>query len=383
MMVKKTGDLPALTAAIKRYRKSGRTGTLRALLSVEQFLENMNQYFIVDVRSPLEYAEASIPGAVNIPLFDDQERAVVGTTYKQEGTDQAKMVGLSLVSPRLPKMVEKIISAAAGREIVLYCWRGGMRSRSIFTLLEALGYPVLQLVGGYKAFRRRVNKFLNDATVNVPVIVLNGLTGVGKTLVIKELQQMNAPALDLEAMANHRGSAFGSVGLGKPRSQKDFEALLFLEIHKCKDAPFLIVEGEGKCIGSVVIPEFFYQAMLDGQHILLETGLETRVERIVDEYRNVSVENTEDLATAVLALQKRLGKNKCEELAEQVRQGEFHYAATCLCTEYYDSYYKDSRRRHGDYLAVINVDDVSHGAKEVVAVINSYFQGRKEHHGTV
>jgi tRNA 2-selenouridine synthase len=356
---------------------------LKALLSVEQFLENLNTYFIVDVRSPGEYAEASIPGAVNIPLFNDQERAIVGTTYKQEGTDQAKMVGLSLVSPKLPEMVETILSAAAGREIVLYCWRGGMRSRSIFTLLNALGYPVLQLVGGYKAFRRRVNKFLNDGTDSATVIVLNGLTGVGKTLVIKELQQMNVPALDLEAMANHRGSAFGSVGLGKPRSQKDFEALLFLELYKCKDAPFLIVEGEGKCIGPVLIPEFFYQAMLDGRHILLSTGLETRVARIVAEYRDVSKENNDDLAAAVLALQKRLGKSKCEELAEQVRQGEFHQAAACLCTEYYDSYYKDSRRKQGDYLAVINVDDVSHGAREVLAVINSYFQGREAHHGTV
>lgn len=356
---------------------------MKSLLSVEKFLEDMDQYFIVDVRSPGEYAEASIPGAVNIPLFDDQERAVVGTTYKQEGTDQAKMVGLSLVSPKLPEMVETIISAAAGREIVLYCWRGGMRSRSIFTLLEALGYPVLQLVGGYKAFRRRVNKFLNDATVNAPVIVLNGLTGVGKTLVIKELQQMNAPALDLEAMANHRGSAFGSVGLGKPRSQKDFESLLFLELHKWKDATFLVVEGEGKSIGPVVIPDFFYQAMLEGKHILLETGLETRVERIVDEYRNVSKENTDDLAAAVMVLQKRLGKNKCEELAERVRQGEFHQAASSLCTEYYDGYYKDSRRKQWDYLAVINVDDVYHGAHQVLAVINSYFQGRGKHHGTV
>lgn len=355
---------------------------MKALLSVEQFLENMNKYLIVDVRSPGEYAEASIPGAINIPLFDDQERAVVGTTYKEDGTDQAKMVGLSLVSPKLPKLVESIVSAAAGREIVLYCWRGGMRSRSIFTLLEALGYQVLQLVGGYKAFRRRVNKFLNDATVNAPVIVLNGLTGVGKTLVIKELQQLNAPALDLEAMANHRGSAFGSVGLGKPRSQKDFESLLFLELHKHKDAPFLIVEGEGKCIGPVLIPDFFYQAMLEGQHILLETGLETRVERIVDEYRNVSAENTDNLAAAVLALQKRLGKNKCEELAERVRQGDFHHVAASLCTEYYDSYYKDSRRKHGDYLAIINVDNVSHGARDVLAKVNN-FRGREAQHGTV
>ncbi len=347
---------------------------MKALLSVDDFLENIDKYFLVDVRSPAEYTEASIPGAVNIPLLNNQERELVGTAYWQEGIEQAKMAGLSLVSVKLPELVESILSAAAGREIVLYCWRGGMRSHSIVTLLKALGYPALQLVGGYKAFRRRVNRFLNDPAITASVIVLNGLTGVGKTLVIKELQQLNMPALDLEAMANHRGSAFGSVGRGKPRSQKDFEALLFLDLYKLKDAAFLVVEGEGKCVGPVVIPDFFFQTMLGGQHILLEAALDTRVERIVDEYQGVLAENNAELAAAVMSLQKRLGKNKCAELAELVRQGEINSAASFLCEEYYDRYYRDSRRKQDDYLAIINVDDVCRGAREVLSVIDSYLQ---------
>src|SRR5690554_4672363 len=122
------------------------------VLHVEEFLENRNHYQLIDVRSPGEFQEAHIPGAVNVPLFTNEQRAQVGITYKQEGTDQAKRVGLQLIAPRLPDIVDDVLAAAGDREIVIYCWRGGMRSHSMCALLNALKYPVYQLVGGYKAF---------------------------------------------------------------------------------------------------------------------------------------------------------------------------------------------------------------------------------------
>ncbi|MDW7650175.1 MAG: tRNA 2-selenouridine(34) synthase MnmH [Bacillota bacterium] len=338
---------------------------MKSLLSVEQFLENRQQYYLVDVRSPGEFTKSSIPGAVNVPLFSDEERAEVGTAYWQEGADRAKLVGLSLVSSKLSKIVEDILEGAAGREIVLYCWRGGMRSRSVFSLLEALGYPVRQLVGGYKAFRRRVVAFFKDTKLDLPVYVLNGLTGVGKTLVIKKLLEKGAPALDLEGMANHRGSAFGAVGLGQSRSQKDFEALLFLAMYDLKNSPFLIVEGEGKRIGPVVLPDMLFAAMHHGHHILLEAGLDTRVERIVTEYHG-SATNRAELADAVYALQQKLGREQCEELAGLIRRGEYLPAAQKLCTDYYDLYYRDSRQKRTHYLAVVNVDDLDKGIAEIL-----------------
>ena len=291
---------------------------------------------------------------------------MLGAAYWQEGNEQAKMMGLSLAAPRLPQLVEKILACAAGREIVLYCWRGGMRSLSLLSVMEAMGYPVWQLQGGYKAFRRQVVSYFNNTKIQVPVFVLNGLTGVGKTLLLRELLSKGAPVLNLEEMANHRGSAFGAVGLGGSRSQKDFEALIFLALRDLQGALYLLVEGEGKKIGPVVLPDFFYQAMQQGPHLLLEAGLDQRVERILKEYAGMT-DNRQALTTAILALQKKLGREKCELLVAQINQGDYSSVARTLCTDYYDLYYRDSRREKGDYLAVINLNDLASAAQAVQA----------------
>lgn len=316
-----------------------------------------------------------MPGAVNIPLFDNEERADVGTVYHREGTDRAKRVGLSLAARKLPYIMETILDGAAGREILLYCWRGGLRSRSIFVVLDLLGYPVRQLQGGYKAFRRQVVNFF-DSEFTLPVFVLNGLTGVGKTLVIRELQAMGEPALDLEAMANHRGSVFGGIGLGEARSQKDFEALLFLALYDLGRTPYLIVEGEGKRIGPVRLPETFFRAMQDGSHILLEADLETRVSRTVDEYLKTAPGHTETLVAAVFSLEKRLGRVKCEELASEIRHGHMDKAARTLCADYYDRFYKDSRQNKEHYLCTVNVKDLRQGTLDVREAVRQFQASR-------
>lgn len=355
---------------------------MKSLLSVERFLENRERYFVVDVRSPGEYVKAHIPGAQNIPLFTDEERALVGTAYWKEGTDRAKLVGLSIVSPRLPRMVETILEAAAGREVVLYCWRGGMRSRSVISIMEALGFPAWQLIGGYKAFRRQVVKYFHNTRLNIPVFVLNGLTGVGKTRMIQTLLGMGAPALDLEGIANHRGSAFGAVGLGEPRSQKDFDALLFLALSDLKNAPYLIVEGEGKRIGPVIVPDFLYEAMRQGPHILLETSLAIRVRRILQEYYG-QLDNTEALVQAVLSLQKKMGREACEALAAQIRQGDLEAAARTLCTDYYDLYYRDSKQKKSHYLAVVDVADLQWGAGQIICIAERFLKEGEGNHGAI
>ena len=344
-------------------------------LRVEEYTENTDRYQLIDVRSPGEYEEAHIPGAVNVPLFTDEERAQVGTVYRHEGTDQAKQVGLELVSQRLPEIMQQILAAADGKEIVLYCWRGGMRSRSMCSFMDALQFPVWQLVGGYKAFRRYINNFHHDRTISVPVFVLNGLTGVGKTLLLARLKSRGLPTIDLESMANHRGSAFGSVGLGPARSQKDFEALLAYALMEYKNAPCLIVEGEGKRIRAVHVPDYFFFAMNEGPHILLEADLEVRVERIVAEYQ--SIDTSDELAAAVCSLQKKLGKVKCEELEGQIREGKYHQVVMELCRDYYDLYYRDSQKNTDNYLACVNVNDLEFGTEAVISVIKEYLKNKK------
>ncbi|HZK25125.1 MAG TPA: tRNA 2-selenouridine(34) synthase MnmH [Oscillospiraceae bacterium] len=356
---------------------------MKRQLTVEQLLAEREHFYLADVRSPKEYAEAHIPGAANIPLLENEERALVGITYKDEGTDRAKQVGLSLVAPRLPQMIEKIRRQAKGKKVVIYCWRGGTRSRSICAIMEALNYPVWQLQGGYKAFRRYIHSYLSQATVTMPVFVLNGLTGVGKTHIIKILQQQGYPALDLEGMANHRGSAFGAVGLGQARSQKDFEALLALFLLEHHAASYLVIEGEGKRIGSATLPDFLFQAMEEGQHLLLEADVAVRVGRIVEEYQG-RADHLGDLAEAVKTLSRKLGKAKSEELASLIRQGELETVVKTLCTDYYDHYYSDSRQGREKYLAVVSVNELNKGAAEILTIINDYlaaqpgFVGREE-----
>ncbi|MCR3922747.1 MAG: tRNA 2-selenouridine(34) synthase MnmH [Firmicutes bacterium] len=344
---------------------------MKALLSVDQLITNRARYYVVDVRSPSEYAQAHIPGAVNVPLLDNEERVQVGTTYWEEGTDRAKEVGLSLVAPRLPQMIEKILQAAESKEVVIYCWRGGTRSRSVCSVMEALNYPVWQLAGGYKGFRRYIHNYLDEKKLDVPIFVLNGLTGVGKTRVIHILQAQGAPALDLEGLANHRGSAFGAVGLGEAHSQKDFEALLALALMQYEHAPYLIVEGEGKRIGPVILPTFLFEAMGNGPHILLEATLALRGQRIVEEYQGRE-DNIEELVAALQSLRKRLGKEKSEELVALIRQGDLQTVAEALCVLHYDLFYRDSQKNKDAYIAVVNLDKLAEGANAVLAVIENY-----------
>jgi len=349
---------------------------LRSLLGVEEWLDKREQYFLVDLRSPGESKAASIPGAVNIPLFSDDERAAVGTVYRREGPPAAKKVGLALVSPKLPWLVETILSGAGTREILLYCWRGGMRSNSLAAVMDAIGFPVRCLVGGYKAFRRLVVRGLAGTSLQVPVFVLNGLTGVGKTMVIRRLAGLGVPALDLEEMAGHRGSVFGGIGLGAPRTQKDFEALLFLELWKHRKARYLVVEGEGRRIGPVVLPDFLITNMQGGPRILLEANLEVRVARILAEYLSTTAVQLKELTIAVNSLRSRLGEEKCSRLVGKISAGQFAEAAHELCTGYYDRLYKDSRAAAAQYQAVVNIDDPEQGVLRLLAVIEEYMSGR-------
>ncbi len=176
---------------------------------------------LVDARSPAEYAETTIPGVINVPLFDNAERARVGTLYKEQGPASARLLGVDLIAPRIPQMVRAVLDARgeSRQPVVVFCWRGGMRSRALVSFLNLAGVPTLQLRGGHKAFRAAVRDFFDQGRWG-RLLVLRGLTGVGKTRLLKRLAGEGYPVLDLEELANHRGSAFGSVGLAPQPGQK-------------------------------------------------------------------------------------------------------------------------------------------------------------------
>jgi len=208
-------------------------------------------------------------------MFDNDERAIVGTLYKQESREAAIDKGLEIFSGKLPDMINKYKKQKG--PMIVYCWRGGMRSKAIVSLLKSIGYDVHQLDGGYKQYRKFVRESLE--IVKIPQLyVIYGLTGAGKTDMLQELV-----SIDLEGLAQHRGSSFGDINLN-PNSQKMFESLLLKRILELKDKPAAFTEGESRKIGKVTIHEKFWKAMQKGIKIRLDTPIDARVERIYKEY---------------------------------------------------------------------------------------------------
>jgi tRNA 2-selenouridine synthase len=239
---------------------------------------------IIDIRSPIEFKDGAIPGAINIPLFTDDERQVIGTIYKNEGHALAKWKAMEFISPKIPVLLQTIKSyLSKDTELVIHCWRGGMRSKVVVTFLEFAGIYSWRLLGGYKAYRHYILEQLPSMLPN-QAIVLHGLTGVGKTEVLKILKKKGYPILDLEEMAGHRGSIFGTFGLGDGHNQKTFDSLLFKSLLEIQGADYFLVEAESKRIGKAVQSEELMAKKMQGVNINLHTPMEQRVKLLVSEY---------------------------------------------------------------------------------------------------
>lgn len=301
-----------------------------------QDLAKLSNPVLVDVRSEGEFAEATIPGAINLPLFNNEERAQVGTAYTQVSPARARELGLSLVSPKLPSLVKEAEKLAEQGSLVMFCWRGGMRSKAFSQVLDLMGIPVYRLIGGYKAYRKQVVDYF-QGELPFHVVVLRGNTGVGKTEMLGRLRQHGYPAIDLEGLANNRGSVFGDVGLGTPPSQKDFEGLLYEELLRFKDWPYIVVECESKRIGRVTLPQSFFQAMQAGTQILMYASLDIRVKRLRDEYTAMPEAFTE-IRQALQRLVKTLGHAKVAQLNELLEKDEEEFTRRLL-VDYYDPLY--------------------------------------------
>ena len=283
-------------------------------LHIEQFLELAKHHQVIDVRSPAEYKHAHIPAAYNLPLFTDEERAAVGTAYKQESREKAIKLGLDFFGPKMKRMVEEIETLVMSREsgdvsrlptndsrlILLYCWRGGMRSAGVAWLLDLYGFKVHTLIGGYKKFRNHV---LETFKLPFQFKILGGYTGSGKTEVLKELRRNGEPVVDLEDIAQHKGSAFGNIGLPPQPTQEMFENILALELRKSSmvngqwsiqadggsyspltiDHSPIWLEDESQRIGLVNIPGDLWKSMRQSPVYFLDISFEERLNHIVQE----------------------------------------------------------------------------------------------------
>ncbi len=258
----------------------------------------------MDVRSPSEYKSGHIPGSVNIPLFDDTERAIVGTKYKKEGRIKAITSGLQLIGPSMSSKLESALKIAKNRKLLVHCWRGGMRSESMAWLFSLGDIESIVLEGGYKTYR---NHILEQLSSRGKMIVLGGMTGSSKTHILKYLRSEGQQVIDLEGLANHKGSAFGSLGQPEQPTTEHFANMLFDEWkHIDSNKPFW-VEDESRNIGSVFMPEKLYLNMQNTPAIVLMMDMKTRMPRLLKEYSNYSPEL---LLSSINRISKRSGRRQ-------------------------------------------------------------------------
>ncbi|HMQ75011.1 MAG TPA: tRNA 2-selenouridine(34) synthase MnmH [Flavobacteriales bacterium] len=302
-------------------------------LAPADLLEQADPVPLIDVRSPSEHTHGHIPGSTNLPLFSDAERSEVGTCYKQRGRDEAVLLGLRLVGPRLGDLVERARSIAPDGRIAVHCWRGGERSASVAWLLDKAGFSeVRTLRGGYKAFRRHtIERFARPWDLRV----LGGYTGSGKTELLALLKELGEQVVDLEGLARHKGSVFGGLGLAGQPSTEHFENQLWEALGGLDLARPLWVEDESLMIGRVRIPDVFFARMRSADLYFVDMPMEDRVIRLVKEYGTTTVE---ELKEPVRRIEKRLGPQHCKAALEALDRGDLAEVAR-ITLRYYDKAY--------------------------------------------
>lgn len=320
----------------------------------------------IDVRSSAEHRESTIPGAVHIPIFDDDERAQIGIAYK-ESPREATDLGLAIASRKFPELVAQIERTAGDRLPIVFCWRGGMRSKAVATILDLTGRPCARLVGGYRAYRQYVTQRLdNFRAEDLPTpVVLHGMTGVGKTMLLRQLADRGAPVLDLERLARHRGSVFGGIGL-EPANQRQFDSALLDELDRLADAPFILMEAESKRIGRATMPDFLLTAKLRGRNIALTADLPVRVARTLAQY---SLEDEDEflaaMAHAVSRIERRFSPDLRKRAENWLAKRDFASLISALLEEYYDPRYRHAMEAYERSFTEVSAEDLD-GACDAV-----------------
>ncbi|MEO6219408.1 MAG: tRNA 2-selenouridine(34) synthase MnmH [Ginsengibacter sp.] len=340
-------------------------------VDIEHFLKLSINIPVFDVRSPEEFTHAHIPGAFALPLFSDEQRKIIGTAYKQQSRQIAVKKGLEFFSERMklmPNEVEEAIkinytNSSTENNILLHCWRGGMRSSSVAWLLDLYGFKVYTLRGGYKSFRNwALSQFEKKYTINV----LGGFTGSGKTLILQEMKRRGEAVIDLEALANHKGSAFGMLGEKPQPGQEMFENLLAYELFKKSstigslapgshlqntiDAKQIWLEDESRHIGTVGIPKTIWDQMRKSQLYFLEIPFEERLKYIITSY---GIFDKKELVNSIIKIQKRLGGLETKKAINYLLENRLQECFSILLN-YYDKLYTNALFKRENIDAILN-----------------------------
>ncbi len=308
---------------------------------------------LIDVRTPGEFAEGSIPHSINLPIFTNEEHCEIGTLYK---THREESYGLAVkyASYKLPAIYERVKDLTKDKkQVVFYCAKGGLRSRFLTENMALVHLFVGRIDGGYKAYRKEVTTILETWFLNKKAITLQGYTGAGKTFILNELQRRGLPVLDLEGLASHRGSVFGSMGLAEQPTQKNFEGSLYLRCKELQESPYFIVEAESPKIGRLFVPKECINALRKGDKIFIDTDILLRVNNIYNEYLG-----TIETADQVSILKKlnhikgNLKKEVYDDMVQALHKDDYKTLIELLLIHYYDGLYDYSIKKH-EYKEVV------------------------------
>ncbi|MDP2009834.1 MAG: tRNA 2-selenouridine(34) synthase MnmH [Phenylobacterium sp.] len=320
---------------------------------------------IIDVRSPGEFAEDHVPGAENLPVLDDAERADVGTIYVQESRFLARRIGAALVARNIARHLENALAdRPASFQPLIYCWRGGQRSTAMATILSQVGWPVWLLTGGYKTYRRAVNARLYDEAPALNLVLLDGHTGTAKTEILARLAGQGVQTLDLEALASHRGSLFGAVAGHPQPSQKLFESRLLAALDQLDPSRPIVVEAESSKIGERMTPPAVWKAMQTAPRIVIQAPREARARYLVEAYRDVIADRAE-LEEAFSRLPVYPGQKRLENWRGLADAGAFEDLAGALMEHHYDpAYDRSARKDERPRLGIVELADLGAANQE-------------------
>ena len=304
--------------------------------------ENKTFDTIIDVRSPLEYEEDHIIGSINCPVLYDQERIIVGTIYKKESTFRAKIIGSSLTARNIAKHIEeKFINQKGSWQPLIYCWRGGQRSKAFSLILSEVGWRTFQLEGGYKKYRNEVISFLNKVGSKLKIILISGKTGSAKTKILQNIKLQGGQILDLENLANHKGSLLGKIPNLKQPSQKLFESKLYHQIKQLDLRRNVYIEAESSKIGNIHIPKTLWAKMIVSPRIEIKADIELRSSFLLNDYKYMC-ENPELIKPIIYGLKNRLSKKLINDWMDLITKKLWLDLTKSFLENHYDPSYSSN-----------------------------------------
>lgn len=324
------------------------------IVDIDEFIRLKKEHPVIDVRSPDEFVHGHIPGAYSVPLMDNVERAIVGTIYRQNGKQPAILKGFDFAGPRLREYIRQTKRITKGDTVLLHCWRGGMRSGFMAFLMEFYGFKVYLLKGGYKSYR---NWVLKQFAVERSMIVLGGMTGSGKTLVLQELAKRGEAVIDLEKLAAHKGSAFGSIGEPAAPSQEMFENRLAEKLSYIPTDDLLWLEDESRTIGTKVIPEKLWLFMRNKNLLVLQIPFAERLQYIVSSYGKYDLD---ELIIATNKIARRLGNEQWNEAIAALKANDLTKGFE-PSLKYYDKAYAHKVSKRENKIFYLPIEKIEPG----------------------